>query len=535
MATMYPETLPGDASPSERPVYRALAKLPDPWRVFHSVAWQSVRKGRQGDGEADFVLLHPAHGLIVIEAKGGSIRLENGEWFSIGRGGKHPIDPFEQAVASKHALIGYLRDSIPDLPWLEAGHAVWFPEVTMSGSLSVQAPDAIVLDRQDLRRPVAAVNDLVNHWGLHGKLAAEHIDAITERLAPTVTVRHTLADDVAEVRARQLTLTEAQRRAVSGLRRARRVIVYGGAGTGKTALAIDRAKRLSADGFRVVLTCYNRPLGDALAAEFTGSGLVTAGGFHHLANRWITDAGLAFPENPDDDWWDDPAGELLYDAFTADGFETDAVIIDEGQDFDDSWFMALEAALADANEGLFLVFADPHQAIYREDWEPPFAAVPYELDLNCRNTNQIAAVVAHIFGDELPSGGTDGPPPEFIPVETTEGIDKALRGVLHRLVNEGRVTPGQVVILTQRRETRDHLVDQRFAGVHLEATDRPTGGIAVETIHRYKGLESDAVIVILDRVVKDRDRALAYIGLSRARAQLVVIGSPAVGTALGMT
>ena len=158
---MYPDALPGDASPSEKPVHRALAQLADPWRVFHSVAWQSVRKGRQGDGEADFVLLHPAHGLIVIEAKGGSIRLENGEWFSIGRGGKHPIDPFEQAVASKHALVGYLRDSIPDLPWLEVGHGVWFPEVTMSGSLSAQAPDAIVLDRKDLRRPVAAINDLV--------------------------------------------------------------------------------------------------------------------------------------------------------------------------------------------------------------------------------------------------------------------------------------------------------------------------------------------------------------------------------------
>jgi hypothetical protein len=73
----------------------------------------------------------------------------------------------------------------------------------MSGSLSAQAPYAIVLDSGDLRRPVAAVNDLVNHWGLHGELQPADVDAITERLAPTVTVRHTLADDVAEVRARQ--------------------------------------------------------------------------------------------------------------------------------------------------------------------------------------------------------------------------------------------------------------------------------------------------------------------------------------------
>ena len=56
--------------------------------------------------------------------------------------------------------------------------------------------------------------------------------------------------------------------------------------------------------------------------------------------------------------------------------------------------MALEGALDDPDEGLFLVFADPHQAIYREDWEPPIDAVEYSLDTNCRNTNQIAAVVA---------------------------------------------------------------------------------------------------------------------------------------------
>src|SRR5665811_400775 len=75
MARMFPDRLPGNASPSEKPPYRALEQLADPWRVFHSVAWQSLRKGRQGDGEADFVPIHHRHGLIVIEAKGGSIHI----------------------------------------------------------------------------------------------------------------------------------------------------------------------------------------------------------------------------------------------------------------------------------------------------------------------------------------------------------------------------------------------------------------------------------------------------------------------------
>jgi hypothetical protein len=530
---MYPQRLPDNASASERPIFAALEKLPDPWRVFHSVAWQSRRKGRQGDGEADFVLLHPKHGLIVIEAKGGSITIKDGDWFTSNKGGMYRIDPFEQAVSSKYALVKYLRDAIPELPRIAAGHAVWFPRVKVSGDLSPEAPDVLVLDRIDLNRPSAAINDVVNHWNLQDPIDEQSIEAITDRLAPTVTIRHTLADDVADVEARQVELTEMQRRALAGLGRARRVIVYGGAGTGKTVLAEERARRLSADGFRVVLTCFNRPLGDAFATEFQDDPLVTAGSFHHLARSWITEAGLDFPDDVPDGFWDDPAGELLLDAFTVGEFAADAIIIDEGQDFDDSWFVALEGALAIPAEGLFLVFADPHQAIYRDEWEPPIDAVEYHLDLNCRNTNQIAAVVARIYGDDLPSLGTDGPEPRFVPVESPEGTDKALRGLLHSLVNEGNLAPHDVVILTQRRATRDRLIGSTLAGHRLESVEERTSGIAVETIHRFKGLEASAAIVVLTRLEKERDKSLAYIGLSRPRAQLIVVGPQAVGSALG--
>jgi hypothetical protein len=533
MARMYPQRLPENVSPSERPIFTALQQLPDPWRVFHSVAWQSRRKGRQGDGEADFVLLHPNHGLIVIEAKGGSITIKDGDWFTSNKSGLYPIDPFEQAVSSKHALVRYLRDAIPDLPRIEAGHAVWFPGVKASGDLSAEAPDVLVLDRTDLKRPGAAINDVVNHWNLHKAIDDASIEAITQRLAPTIMIRHTLADDVADVEARQVHLTEMQRRAVAGLVRARRVLVFGGAGTGKTVLAEDRARRLSDDGFRVVLTCFNRPLGDALAAEFADRDHVTAGSFHHLARQWIIEAGLDFPEEVPKGFWDDPVGELLLEAFTVGDFAADAIIIDEGQDFDDSWFMALEGALDDPDEGLFLVFADPHQAIYRDDWEPPIDAVEYSLDTNCRNTNQIAAVVGRIYGDDLRAMGTDGPEPMFISVDSPDGIDKALRGVLHSLVNEGNLSTDDVVILTQRRETKDHLVGESLAGLPIEAVGNRSTGVAVETIHRYKGLEASAAIVILSRLEKPRDRALAYIGMSRPRVQLVIIGPQTVGDGLG--
>ena len=300
-------------------------------------------------------------------------------------------------------------------------------------------------------------------------------------------------------------------------------------------LAAERARRLAHDGFRVVLTCFNRPLGDALRKEFEGIESVTAGSFHRLAYDWITDAGMEFPEDPGDDWWDDPVGEAVLESFDISGFETDAVIIDEGQDFDDSWFVALEGALAEPKEGLFMVFADPHQAIYRESWEPPPDMVEYALDLNCRNTNQIAQVVARIYDDQYTPTGTDGPEVEFVPVQSPEGVDRALRGALHRLVNDGNLEPRDVVVLTQSRDAKDRLVGAKPAGITLETIEQRTDGVAVDTIHRHKGLEASAAIVILDRVEKDRDRALAYVGLSRPRAQLIVIAPASVGDTLGLT
>lgn len=530
---MHPMSFPAGGAPSERSVFNALSRLPDPWHVIHSVAWQSLRNGRQGDGEADFVLIHERHGLIVIEAKGGSIQIVDGDWVTSNTIGQHRINPIEQAVSSKHALMSYLRDSIEDLPWIEHGHAVWFPEIRVSGDLSAAAPDELVLDKADLERPEAAVNDIVNRWGLHKAIPTETVAAIVNRLAPTVTIRHTLADEIESIHARQLSLTDAQRQALDGLKRSRRVIVYGGAGTGKTVLAAERARRLAADGFDVVLTCFNRPLGDALRNDFEDVPTATVRSFHRLAHEWITGAGMDFPEDPGPSWWDDPAGEAVLEAFDRSGFSADAVIIDEAQGFDDSWLLALESCLGDRDEGVLLLFADRHQAIYREDWEAPPNMVPYDLDLNCRNTNQIAAVVARVYGDETATTGVDGPDVEFVAIETPEGVEKALRGALHRLVNEGQIDPADVVVLTQARAVKDRLVGQQLAGLVLESTDDRDEGVLVETIHRFKGLEAAAAIVVLNRLETDRDRALAYIGLSRPRVHLSVVGPADLVSALG--
>jgi Nuclease-related domain len=119
---MVPNTISSDRPASERRVYQVLSALPDDWTVFYSTGWQSERHGRQGDGEADFVLLH-RRGLLVLEVKGGTVRVVDGTWQSVSALGQtHRIrDPFQQALDSRMALQRYLREHLPGRSWLHTG------------------------------------------------------------------------------------------------------------------------------------------------------------------------------------------------------------------------------------------------------------------------------------------------------------------------------------------------------------------------------------------------------------------------------
>ena len=521
MALLYPPSLSDDVPASERAVHYALRQLDDGWRVIHGVAWQSIRDGREGDGEADFVLVHPDVGLLVLEVKGGSIHIDGGVWHSTGASGTHRIrNPFEQATASQHALVRYLRDVHTPLPWLSAGHAVVFPDLETVDRLGPSAPPAITITRADLRSPRAAIERVASHWGLSAALS-DHVGTITALLAPTVTARRLFRDDIADVSARLMALTNEQVTVLDGLRRNRRVMIYGGAGTGKTVLAIERARRLAADGFSVLLTCFNRPLADHLASQLSGIPQVTAHNFHSLCRRQVGLAGMDFPQNQPAEWWDESAPTLLMDACAVTGFVVDALVIDEGQDFNPAMFLALQSLLSDPDHGPCYVFADTHQAIYRLGWEPPFESTTFDLTTNCRNTLPISRAVASVYGDAEPQSEASGTEPEFIVVESPEAIPRRIGRVLHRAVNEGALQPDQVVVLTQSRRRAESLRRTTVAGLRL---DEPGGGdVPVETIHRFKGLEADMAIVVLDDLEDDRARALAYIGMSRARAHLVVV------------
>jgi hypothetical protein len=512
MARMVPKTIPNDRPASERTVFQALSLLSDDWIVFYSVGWQSKRHGRQGDGEADFVLLH-RRGLLVLEVKGGTVRITSGIWQSISsRGQVHDIrDPFQQALDSRKTLQRYLRERLPRIQKLATGHGVCCPDIRIPGDLGPEGPRAIVWDRDDLLDVVQATERLASHWRLDSALGPSEIKAIRDLVAPTITIRPLL-------------------RELSMLRRNRRAVVYGGAGTGKTILAVERARQLARDGFSVLLVCFNRPLGQYLARQFDGVSPIRATSFHALCWELAIRAGERIPERPPRAWWDEVLPAAAPDYAKRVGFSCSAIVVDEGQDFMPEWWITLELLLTQPEEGPFYVFVDTAQQIYRRGWQPPFTGPAVDLTINCRSTMEIAGRVAGVFGSDIPTLGASGPDPIFLTATSPEQIEARLQLLFTEYLVKGGLRPDQVVVLSPSRPEVDRLRGLEFAGFGLVAPDED--GVVTETVHRFKGLEADVVILLLPSLGGAEDRAFAYIGMSRARAQLAVIGPPEVQAAL---
>lgn len=526
MASIFPATPPEGTPSSEMKLRERLATI-DGLIVLHSVAWQGIRNGRPSDGEADFVVVHPRRGILLLEVKGGEVEIEGGSWYSTDRRGvRHRIkNPFEQVVASKHPLLEYLRGINPSFRSATFCHAVVFPDITVPGAMGPNAPREIILDRPDLDNVAKSLNRVFDHWKAQADLGSTELEQLIAALAPTVKVRRLLRDRVADSNQELIHLTQEQMCILNNLRRTRKALILGGAGTGKTILAVEKAKQLSSSGFRTLLVCYNSPLQKCLAEVIGSASGVEVRTFHSLVLNEAKKARIGLPQGLDADWYERQAAQTLMAVSEKNGPQFDAILVDEAQDFAIQWIEALRTLLVPS--GIIYLFADSHQDLYRRDWSEPVDLLPYELTLNCRNTGPIAQRVASIFGEKILGPCADGPAPVFVEIERKSDFPRLITAFVDRLILEEGITPNQIAIMTDDMALIQDLRSRIVADVPL--SDLDSMGIPVETIYRFKGLERDVIVLSLsDRVIGDGFSAVAYVALSRARAALYIFGSKEV-------
>ena len=551
MAKMIPATLPeggAGVSPAERVLFREFARqLGAEWTVLHSVHWLAREGGRSRDGEADFLLVHPRHGVLVLEAKGGTI-VRDGvtqAWTSTDGGGAvHAItDPFEQAERNMYALERKLKDALEtaEFPWRLA-RAVAFPDVLVGdGDLGPNAPRALIIDSGDLATLVRALGRAFDASPRGGPSPGPGGIAMLATLLkpPTALKRPGLLGEMRRDEETFLRLTERQYELLDFLGGHRRVAIDGAAGSGKTLLALEQCRRLARQGFRTLFTCYNKALAAwaraALAADLGAAmALVTVDNYHDLAARLVAAAGLPAPAvgTLDADalarYFADDLPDQLLEALATLPERFDAIVVDEGQDFADTWWVTLEALLADATDGPLTIFYDDNQRIYSNGATGayPIPLPHHALPHNCRTTRHIhdAALLYHRGASRPDCLG-----PEGRPLDTSDAADDqpaALRRAIHELTAVEGVPAGEIVVLSTRGQRTSALTEGLRVGT-LALTWGTAGPnqLPIRSIHAYKGLESPVVILAEPGRAHATNRdALLYVALSRARHHVVVLG-----------
>lgn len=568
MAKMIPPHWHDDTPRSEQRVFGLLQNDPltKNWIVLHSLNLK--RSGTQPYGEVDFVVLIPGAGVFCLEVKGGRVACKDGRWTTTdASGATFPLkrSPFSQAQEGMHQVRKSLEerlDRIPEFYRTAFGYVVIFTDVEAPPS-EIGTESWEVIDHYGLKTGLAAhLLRAAKHQRMRLRIQSSPaepqpllLQRMKDALRPDfdrIVARSTVVHDSER---RLILLTEEQYLLLDLLDGNPRCLFEGAAGTGKTLLSLEFARRCARAGDRVLLICFNRLLGDWLANEIrvTAPGLnVTSGRFYKCLRDAIVSSAFAGEFQAAEQRSHDfdlfhtvyPLyGELALEASTN---KFDVVVMDEAQDLVRPSVLDLLDVWAKRGlrDGRWAFFGDFHrQAIYGDGRSEDVHQLinsrcgfyaRANLKQNCRNTRRIAQETALLSGFETPPyrmGQVDGAAVDYLDYTDEESQRRALEEVLLRLAAEPGIATDDVVILSRYRleqSAAGKLVDSAHFRIRsVEYSSLKDGCIPTfrfATAQAFKGMESKVVVLCdIDRIEGDGDRSLLYVAMSRARSLLTVL------------
>lgn len=527
MAKMIPQDFSSTdfhCSYGEVQVYNALKNLPDDFTVFHSIHWnRKTEFGTVQWGECDFTVLHPKRGIVVIEVKSGGIRHVNGKWTQTNSisGEVHLMkDPMVQAERSKFEFIELLDngDDRYNKYWVEA--AVWFPSVEeriTSGELPPSYKPGNVLTKRDLLAPMRSISRVYDLYNMRVRpwFKPEDTANAIRILSPAYNAILSIAGKIEIQEFYFYRMTKEQGFLLDYLDDQREAVIQGGAGTGKTVIALEKAQRLSVTG-KTLFLCFNRYLLDYIRE--TKSASMPDVDFYNLIG--LTMQKMRLTELADTSAVTDYLNR--YDEFF---WPYKHIVIDEGQDFSTEHLQLLRV-IAEITNGSLYIFYDKNQLVHLKgglEWFNTFEC-RLLLNTNCRNTLNIAKASNAPLGiNNIKTRiNLEGRIPNLYIARNDDSALNALSNLI-RTYTDGGIQKKQIVILTAKTESTSILSGMYSIGRYSLASDRNTSGIFFTSARKFKGLESDVVILIdIDEDSFDiaESRRIIYVGASRAKHYL---------------
>jgi hypothetical protein len=505
-------------------------QLPDDWVVLTSVQWTLAKNGYIRDGEADFVVLVPDSGLVVVEVKGSKEfevggngiwrrKKNDGTWIELKEA------PPEQAIRNMHDLTNVLNERCQ---WRafpgRYSYLVIYPQGE-AGSLPAMFDESTIATRRHMNQLASRLRNSLEKRGGDGlgeQFAAQIVELVIDQFKNRqFHVRKAdSGEDVANESERIEQLTRQQFASLRGLFQLPNVAVIGPAGSGKTVLAMWRLKALIEQGKRAVYVCYNR----ALAAFLRMQNPDHADFIWNVDKLFIAICPEARPTAGLDGFYREILPGLVMDY--ADTHENyDAIIVDEGQDLSEYQIIALLELLS--SEGEWAFFSDWKQDLFRAGNNTPIGAeVVFNLHHNCRNTVKINDASNSYLNSRIES--MPGMPVGVVPlVELSNNQSMRAWEIAKQWSGEG-----SVVILSPYKYENSAMGGQTSGhGLRLstEISDLgEPGTVFFSTIKSFKGIEA-RVIIVVDVGIPGEHVAFTkedlYVATTRATTRLALITS----------
>ena len=559
MARMIPSVIsPEVKSGAERRIFEwfSTAKGTGDWIVLHSLGIANHNKLIHG--EIDFFVLAPGYGLFAIEVKGGRISRKEGTWFftdKYGNTGSKNRGPFDQAWDGVYSVVREIKAKLDfnhrHLNRLFFGIGVMFPDI----EYTVSGPDEEqwqIFDKNDanniadyikrLSRNAAKKFEEKFRYSVSAEnlLSVDDVNYIADLLRGDFDRAVALSVQIRNAERDMITLTSEQYRCIDQLEDNPRCLVHGGAGTGKTLIAIQEAMKAVAKGLKVGFFCFNSNLGNWLINSFPDVSLkpVFIGTFHkymmEIAEREKIECTVPVDSIAKKLFYQDTLPSKLSQTLKNLNNRFDVIMVDEAQDLIAPKYLdIIDASLSGGlSRGKWRMFGDlSMQAIYTDYLSPEkmfellderTSYIKFRLTINCRNSKPICEEICTITGYSPPHEmwmKIDGPPVNYITYEDEREQAGLLQQVLDDLLNNG-ISGDKITILSPVR--RENSVVNEFSGYKISDYNA-AGNKTVNfcTIQGFKGLENS--VVIITDVTSFNNAQLMYVALSRAVAGLYII------------
>ena len=531
MAKMYPGNGPATTrSNAERLLYPIFKdKLDDSYHVYHSRWWQFKYR----TGETDFLVVHPIKGILVIEVKGGRIEYDNfsDSWYSNGQ--KLKKSPYVQAEDTCKELIRFLKKRFNFFKSRNFTYkfCVLFPDIDEIIDPPIHGEGKTITgkDLENLQSNIEIILDSIPQGT--SKLEKEGLNELYKIIAPQTEFK--IYDINAISRNEELInrFSDEQLIILEELMDFPQVVVLGCAGSGKTQLALAKARELVRQQNKVLITCKSENLAGYLylaLKEYIDNPdyNIQVSRFHRLPTfleKQLDINNLKYSNTY----------EHLSLLSEHEFLKFDSIIIDEGQDFTGKEINLVKKLLKDEQESIFYIFQDDNQNIYNNILKTDVKIHPRKLVRNLRNTKRIFNHFYHLIdsGNKIRNDfGNNGPEVKTISFFNEEELKSLIEQELGKLKSKN-ISPDKISILTNQEAEKSLLCkishlegyDLIYFKIvkHFKKIQELNTKIKWSTVEDFKGMESHIIFLIQEKPISfiptSKDISDKYVGYSRAK------------------